>query len=202
MIRVGLSGCRFSGKNKIASLFEDIQIPVFDADLVIKFILTHEYKILAEIRDKVGHQYFNDGILNPKEIELDGVFSKIIDIIEPKVFDSYKKFEQKNLGAVYTVFNCSILFERKWHKKMDHNISVYAPFLHRVERSKELKEKGLRDVTSRTIILNKETDELTKNSMADHVIHNYNEFNVKNQVDKIDQKIIDEYIRTEYKKEL
>lgn len=202
MIKIGLSGTRFSGKNEVANLFNEISIPVFDADLVIRFILAHEYNILAEIRDKVGAQYFKHGKLDADMIEKDGVFNKIIAIMEPILFDAYHKFENKNKGFIYTIFSSSILFERKWNKKMDYNISVYSPFIHRVERAKKIKEKGLETLSSINLFLNKETDELSKNSLADHVIHNYNEFNIKNQVDKIDQKIIDLYLKKEYNKEL
>lgn len=202
MIKIGLSGTRFSGKNEVANLFNEISIPVFDADLVIRFILAHEYNILAEIRDKVGAQYFKHGKLDADMIEKSGVFNKIITIIEPILFDAYHKFENKNKGSIYTIFSSSILFERKWSKKMDYNISVYSPFIHRVERAKKIKEKGLETLSSINLFLNKETDELSKNSLADHVIHNYNEFNIKNQVDKIDQKIIDLYLKKEYNKEL
>lgn len=189
--KIGLSGTRFSGKNKVAKLFSDISIPVFDADLVIRFILANDYKVLAEIRDRVGREYFKKGKLDANVIENKSVFGKILKIIEPVVFDAYDKFEKKNKGSIYTIFKSSILFERNWNKKMDYNICVYSPFIHRVERAKKVKEKGLENLTSINIILSKETDELSKNSLADYVIHNYNEFDIKNQVDKIDQKIID-----------
>lgn len=202
MIKIGLSGTRFSGKNKVANLFNEISIPVFDADLVIRLMLVHEYNILAEIRDKVGAQYFKHGKPDAYMIEKDGVFNKIIAIMEPILFDAYYNFENKNKGSIYTIFSSSILFERKWNREMDYNISVYSPFSHRVERAKKIKEKGLETLSSIKLYLNKEVSELSKNSLADHVIHNYNEFNIRNQVDKIDQKIIDLYLKKEYNKEL
>lgn len=197
MIKIGLSGNRFSGKNEIANHFKKISIPVFDADLVVRFILAHEYNILAQIRDNVGHQYFKEGRLNPSVIEKDGVFNKIVSIIEPVVFDAYYKFEKKNAGSVYTIFNSSILFERKWNERMDFNISVYAPFIERVERAKIVPEKGLENISSITFLLSKQQDELDKNFNSDYVIHNYNEFDIQEQVNKIDQKIIDTYIKNE-----
>ena len=195
MIKIGLSGTRFSGKNEVASLFSDIGIPVFDADLVTRFILSNEYNIIGEIRDKVGKQYFRNGILDTKIIDKDGVFNKIISIIEPVLLDAYQRFEDNNKSCIYTLFNSSILFERKWDKKMDYNISVYSPFIHRVERAKKIKEKGLENLTSINLILSKETDELSKNSLADYVIHNYNHFDIEKQVSNIDQKIIDLYLK-------
>ena len=39
MIKVGLSGNRYAGKDAVSRLFEQIRVPVFDADIVLKFIL-------------------------------------------------------------------------------------------------------------------------------------------------------------------
>ena len=41
MIKVGLSGNRYSGKTAISKMFKQIGIPVFDADIVLKFIIGH-----------------------------------------------------------------------------------------------------------------------------------------------------------------
>lgn len=197
MFKIGLSGTRFSGKNEVASLFKKIGIPVFDVDLVIKFILAHEYEVLALIRDNVGSEYFIKGKLNTDKIEEDGVFDKILIIIEPIIFDAYNKFQTKYRKSIYTIFKSSILFDKGWHEKMDFNISVYSPFIHRVERAKESRERGFENLTKINLTLSKENDELKKNSFADYVIHNYNEFDLVNQVNKIDQKIIDYYLKVE-----
>lgn len=202
MIKIGLSGNRFSGKSEVSKLFDKISIPVFDADLVIRFILAHEFGIMAQIRDKVGHKYFKSGHLDPVSIERDGVFNEVLNIVEPILFKAYYKFENDNKNSVYTIFKSSLLFDRGWYKKMDYNISVYSPFIHRVERAKKSKETGLNNITNINMILNKESDELNKNSLSDYVIHNYNEFNLKKQVNDIDQKIIDLYLKKEYNKEL
>jgi len=41
MIKVGLSGNRYSGKTAVSKMFKQIGIPVFDADIVLKFIIGH-----------------------------------------------------------------------------------------------------------------------------------------------------------------
>ena len=58
MIKVGISGNRYSGKSTICKMFKQISIPVFDADTVLKFILGHEITIVNEIRKNVGTQIF------------------------------------------------------------------------------------------------------------------------------------------------
>jgi dephospho-CoA kinase len=201
MIKIGLSGTRLSGKDKVAKLFKSIGVPIFDTDLVIRFILAHEYKLIEKIRKIIGNDYFRGDVLNIDKVSRDGIFNNIVSIIEPVIFEAYYKFENKNKGYVYTVFNSSILFERKWNKKMDYNISVYSPIIYRVERAKKINEKGFESVSKIKNVLNKEMDELVKNSLSDYIIHNYNEINIKRQIDNIDQKIIDLYLKEEYKKQ-
>jgi dephospho-CoA kinase len=36
MIKVGLSGNRYSGKNEVCNIFRKLTIPVFEADTVLK----------------------------------------------------------------------------------------------------------------------------------------------------------------------
>ena len=44
MIKVGLSGNRYAGKDAVSRLFEQIRVPVFDADIVLKFILNYNFE--------------------------------------------------------------------------------------------------------------------------------------------------------------
>ena len=57
MIKIGLSGNRYSGKNRVVNIFKQIGVPVFEADVIIKFILQHNYELQAEISDKVVRAY-------------------------------------------------------------------------------------------------------------------------------------------------
>jgi dephospho-CoA kinase len=194
MIRIGLSGNRFSGKDKICSIFRDLSIPIFDADVIIKFMLSYDYQLLNRIKDHIGDKYFDNNGLKSDLVENDRIFGKVFSFLESELFDSYYKFERKNKNSVYTIFKSSILYEMKWHRKMTKNITVYSPFIERVERAKKEMSENLLEIN---FILNKEMDELEKNRLSDFTIHNYNEFNIKKQVNDIDQKIIDYYLTIE-----
>ena len=197
MIKVGLSGNRYSGKNTVVAMFKQIGIPVFEADVILKFILQHNYELQAEIADKVGRVYFTNGNLNYDKIRTDGKFSKILEVVEPDLYRVWEKFQQKNHQAIYCIFHSSILFEKEWNKAMDLNISVFAPYSDRVERCKFLTKKSVSSIYALT---KSEMDELDKNKMSDYVIHNYNTDSPfygdsLTQVNKIDQQIIDNYLK-------
>ena len=197
MIKVGLSGNRYSGKNRVVNIFKQIGVPVFEADVVLKFILQHNYELQAEISDKVGRVYFKDGLLNEEKVKSDGKFSKILEIAKPDLMSAWRRFIIKNKGSIYCIFHSSILFESNLYKEMDQNISVFAPFADRVERCKFLTKKSVSSIYS---LVKTEMDELDKNKLSKYVIHNYNIDNsfygdAMTQVNQIDQLIIDNYLK-------
>lgn len=197
MLKVGLSGNRYSGKNRIVNLFKQIGVPVFEADVILKFILSHNYELQAEIADKVGRKYFKDGLLNTEKVKTDGKFSSILDIVEPELYRTWERFIQKNNKAVYCIFHSSILFEKEWNKAMDINVTVFAPYADRIERCKFLTNKSVSSIYSLTKL---EMDELDKNNLSDFVIHNYNNDSpfygdTLTQVNDIDKKIVDKFLK-------
>lgn len=202
MIKLGLSGNRYSGKDKIASVFEKIGVPVFDADTVLKFILKYNYDVIGDIRKYLGNDVFLGDSLNLRRMNKE-TFDKVLDIVEDDLFEAYQKFEKKYDTSIYTVFNSSILFEREWDKKMDLTISVFSPKADRIRRCKSATNQGLILINE---LVGTEMDPNDKNELADYIIHNYDDESPKvitgdilKQVSEIDQKIIDEYL---YKEQL
>lgn len=199
MFKIGLSGNRFSGKDTISKLFREISIPVFDADVIVKFILNYNYEIFDDIKKSIGDKYMNkDYTINLNLINKDNKFGEVLKVIEGDVFRAYQNFEDKHKKSIYTIFNSSVLYESNWNKKMDKNITVYAPFIERVERAKISLKGQYHNRTTINSLLSYEMDELDKNKKGDHVIHNYNEFNIKKQVMDIDQTIINNYLKYDY----
>lgn len=197
MLKIGLSGNRYSGKNRVSTLFKQISVPVFEADVILKFILQHNYELQAEISDKVGRQYFKNGLLNEEKIKSDGKFQQILDIVKPDLMLAWRKFLVKHKKAIYCVFHSSILFEAGFNKEMDQNISVFAPYADRVERCKFMTKKSVSSIYSLT---KTEMDELDKNNLSNYVIHNYNSDSpfygdALTQVNEIDKKIIDDFLK-------
>lgn len=197
MIKIGLTGNRYSGKNRVVNIFKQIGVPVFEADVIVKFILQHNYELQAEISDKIGRIYFKDSLLNEDKLKIDGKFPKIIQIIKPDLMSAWEKFRLKNQSSIYCIFHSSILFESELHKEMNQNISVFSPFADRVERCKFLTKKSVSSIYG---LLRTEMDEFEKNKISKYVIHNYNIDNTfygdaMSQVNQIDKLIIDNYLK-------
>ena len=197
-IRVGITGNRFSGKTKVSNYFKKLYIPVFDADLVIKFILKYNYEIIGVIEKELGSNYIkkDNYSVNISKVNRDNKFNEVLSIIKNEIFDSYKIFEEKN-NSIYSLFKTNILYESGWDKMMNKSISVYAPYHIRIMRGKNKLKNRFHDEQTLYYMLNSEMDELDKNYKSKYVIHNYNELDIKKQVLEVDQKIIDAYIKSE-----
>lgn len=197
MINIGLTGNRYSGKDKIASQFEKISIPVFNADVVLKFIIQYDTEVDKKIKIELGSSIFSkNGSIDIDKIGTDIAFNRLIDIAENDLFDAYKRFQNKNSHSIYTIFHSSILFERGWDKKMDFTISVFTPKSERINRA----QKEEPNISQSTLwrLASSEIDEIEKNKKSNYVIHNYTgAIDLIKQVDSIDQQIIDNYLKNE-----
>lgn len=202
MIRVGLTGNRYSGKDKVAKMFEQISVPVFHADIVLKFILQFNSDIDKEIKIQLGQSVYGvGGQLDPNKFDTTEKFNRLMDIVEPELMKSYERFLLKNKMGIYTIFHSSILFERDLESKMDINISVFSPRNDRIERVKSEEPALLISVVDK--LMSSEIDDLDKNKKSTYIIHNYDDaIDVIKQVDGIDQQIIDKFLKDEQTKKV
>lgn len=193
MIKVGLSGNRYSGKDEICNIFRKLTIPVFDADIVLKFIINHDINVSNQIKQKLGKIYYNSYI-EPKLVKTKEEFDIIIDCAQHELMMAYEKFSEKNRSSIYTIFHSSILFERGWQKLMDKSIVVFCPKITRMERCRDITKNKVSDIA---YLMRNEIDDLEKNKMANFVIHNYEGRKPLDQIHQIDQMVIDSYLRSE-----
>jgi dephospho-CoA kinase len=198
MIKIGLTGNRYSGKDSIAKLFEQISIPVFHADIILKFILNFDINVNKDILDNYGEYIFTgpESMIDPKKIRSKKDFDKLVNFAEFELKRAYEKFRLEHKQSVYTIFHSSILFERGWDKDMDFNINVFAPKDIRSLRCEKITKQSSYKISE---LMKGEMDDLVKNKLADYMIHNYASAAIAfgdscDQVNKIDRKIIDKYL--------
>lgn len=190
MLKVGLTGNRYSGKDKICELFNSISIPVFDADTCINYLLCHNFEFTTRVQKKMSN--FSDignNSINTSALDYS------IDIIQDEIFNLYEKYCKKNKQSAYVIFKSSILFERGWNQKFNFVINVFAPINSRIERCKN--ETGL-SYSEIYEYANSEILDEQKNISSDFVIHNYKgNTDIFKSVNEIDTKIIDLYLESQ-----
>jgi dephospho-CoA kinase len=180
MIKVGLTGNYYSGYQQVAEIFEEMGVPVFDADVVLKFMINYSEKHVDKIKKSFGEDIYNYGLINTKMLENKKSFDKLLDVVQIDMIKSYEKWRIKNWNKCYTIFKSSILYERDLDNSMNFNITTYRP---KNTRRNDLITHSSMPTTKIDSILNGEMDELIKNRKADYIIHNYNreEYNINTQ---------------------
>jgi dephospho-CoA kinase len=195
MTKLGLTANRYSGLDSVARIFKSISIPVFDADVLVKFLLHYNFEINHNIRVALGSKYFNSTDLDFLAIKRDGKFDHIVDIIETEVFSAFKKFQNKHANSIYTVFKSSILFESGWNKKMDFIATIKAEDYFRINLCKE--ETSL-DYSEILLLISSEFPLENKLKSSDYtIINNGGPDRLKESVNVVDLRIIDDYLYKE-----
>lgn len=187
-MKVGLTGNIFSGYDKVADVFRMFGVPVFDADVCVKFLINFREDIMKNIRIQFGSDIYNKGLIDQSKFNTTEKFDRLLAIVELDLVRLYEAWRMKNKYSFYTVFKCGILYERKLNELMNFTISTFRP---KDDRALDLSQVGVR-ITEAFDIIDAEMDELMKNQRSEWTIHNYND-NINGtlitQVRKIHQQI-------------
>jgi dephospho-CoA kinase len=192
MIKIGLTGNYFSGMDDVIKIYNKLNIPVYNADLVTKFILNYSELSIRKIRKTFGDVY-DYGLLNLNKFDTNNRFELLLNLINSDLLESYYRFLDKNKDAKYVIFKSSILFENKYNKLMDYNINIFKPCSERYELVDKITSI---DSTTLEFIISNELSEDYKCNNSDFIINNYSEYTSKeiysleNQVLKIDQSLL------------
>ena len=188
---VGLTGGIGSGKTTVASMFNDLGIPVYIADEEAKKLMVSSKVIKRKLiglfgenaykKDQLNKPFIAEAIFNNKSL-----LEKMNAIVHPKVANHFKRWMQKQ-NAPYVIKEAAILFENGGYKQCDFMITVTA--------SKELKIKRLLkrdDTTLEKIeaIMNNQWSDEEKVKCSHYVIVNSELNDTRQQVAKLHQKII------------
>jgi dephospho-CoA kinase len=184
MLDIALTGSRFSGKNSVSFYFKKMNIPIFDADIVLKYILNFNKDVIKKSNFFLESTFQHQTFINPFSISNDSDFDKILDIALPYLNDVYKRFREDNRGKPYTIFMSSLIFYRDI-RKFDKIINIYSPYDIRCSRV-ELDDIWIIDAEKR--------DDIKFNNKSDYVIHNYDDLEILPQILNIDNKIVDHYL--------
>jgi dephospho-CoA kinase len=57
MYKVGLTGSYFPGLNEVAEEYNKLNIPLFDADLIFRFLIYNNSETIGKIRKRIWKRY-------------------------------------------------------------------------------------------------------------------------------------------------
>lgn len=199
MIKIGITGNICSNYEEITNKFGNLGIPVFDADLMVRFLLHYDAETQEEIIKKFGNNSYNtEGQLNPKVFHSTYKMNILLDMIDLKLMRYYERFRLKNNKTIYTLFKFMLLYEREMEKRMDYTIHVYRPSAARIKDISKLPSfDRFSQIWDCYKVHKTEMCELDKNGKSTYTIHNYHNYpyTVDQQVRRIDNIIIEKYVK-------
>ena len=175
MKRIGLTGNIGSGKTIIASCFEVLNIPVFNADNVAKLQMNKDVNLKQSLIAEFGKEVFLNNELNRKYLSKlafndDLVLKRLNALVHPVIQEAFEKWSIQQSGA-YIIKEAAILFESNTYQYLDAIICISCPEeirLKRILKRDDLSEKEVRQRMSN------QWAEEKKISLSDYVIKNDN----------------------------
>ena len=183
---VGLTGGIGSGKTTVLSMFLDLGVPVYIADVEAKK-LTNTSKVIRKkiiallgensyLKTEINKKYVADMIFNDNEL-----LKKVNKIIHSKVANHFKKWVDKQNG-LYCIKETAILFETASYKLCDYTILITSPKEERIKRLKKRDQLTRKEIENR---MNNQWSDIEKSQLADAVIENALLKNTQKKVEEV-----------------
>lgn len=174
MIKVGLTGGIGSGKSFVGSLFAELGVPVYQADVEAKMLIEADPEIVAAYKSFFGSDIYTPlGLNRPKVASIvfgnQELLQRVNKVVHPAVEHHFYEWVKQHSNAEYVIHEAAILFESRSNELMDKVIAVSAPETIRIARVTARDGVGEEAVRLRIQNQMKEEERLAK---ADFVIIN------------------------------
>ena len=173
MKKIGITGGIGSGKTYIASVFQSFRIPIFNADIQAKKVMTSSRKLIKVVKEEFGNDIYKDSDLN-KEKLASIVFSnsdklqKLNSLVHPIVKEEFNNWYMKQTSP-YVIKEAAILFESNSHIGLDAVICVSAPLDLRIKRLLNRDDYSENEIKKR---IDNQISQEKKEKLSDYIIVN------------------------------
>lgn len=187
----GLTGGIGSGKTTVASMFNELGIPVYIADVEAKRLMVESDAVVKGVTRLFGPEAYIEGALN-RSLIADQVFNNeeklqaLNAIVHPAVHKDFKDWVSRQ-NAPYVLKEAAIIFENQGDKNLDFTILVTAPIETRIARV--LKRDKTDRISVRRRMDNQWSDE-EKIALATYCIENTDVTDTKEHVKYIHNQLI------------
>lgn len=188
-LQVGITGGIGSGKSLVCKIFEQLGVPVYDADSHAKALMTTDGILISQIKKEFGDlSYHPDGSLNRPWLAEhvfhdEGKLKKLNSLVHPRVAVDYQQWLRRYTGQPYVLKEAALLFETGSYRQLDKIIVVSAP--ETLRRKRVLQRDAHRTVEQFKGIVEKQMPEEEKLKRADYIIVNDEDTMVIPQVLKL-----------------
>lgn len=176
MLKIGITGGIGSGKSIICRVFQNLGIPVYDADSRAKWIVNNHPDLRKELIAEFGQEAYDvNGNYNraymAQQVFNDGNRVKVLNqLIHPRVGQDFLDWSNQNAQAPYLLKEAALMFESGSYLALNKVITVFAPNEVRIKRI--LKRDPFRSEDQIKAIFGKQLAEDEKMKRADFVVNN------------------------------
>ena len=175
MLAIGLTGGIGSGKSEVAGMFDQLGVPVIDADVIAHQLVEPGTEALSEIAAAFGETILtSEGTLNRARLA-EIVFNRpdmkqqLETIIHPRVREQIKAYKDAHKNEPYIIVVIPLLLESGQRDLVDRVLVVNAAETVRIQRV--LARDGRREEQIRSIMRN-QADDAQRRAAANDSIDN------------------------------
>lgn len=179
MLIIGLTGGIGSGKSTVSHYFESLGIPVIDADVITRELVTPGQPALQEIVQQFGSQLLAaDGTLDRAQLrqqvfENEKERKKLEAILHPKVRDSMRQqitaLHNSNTPPAYCILSIPLLVESGWTDLIQRVLVVDTSPAQQRQRASQRDGLSAEQINA---VIRSQVDRDTRLAAADDIIHN------------------------------
>ena len=191
MKKIGITGGIGSGKTYVASVFQSLGIPIFNADIQAKKLMTYSGKLRKLVKEEFGNEIYKNADLN-KEKLASIVFSnsdklqKLNSLVHPIVKEEFNNWCNSQTSP-YVIKEAAILFESKSHLGLDAVICVSAPLELRMKRLLNRDDYSEKEIKKR---IENQISQEEKEKLSDYIIVNDEKELLLPKIIKIHKKLL------------
>ena len=191
MKKIGITGGIGSGKTYVASVFQSLGIPIFNADIQAKKIMTYSGKLRKLVKEEFGNDIYKDADLNKEKLS-SIVFSnsdklqKLNSLVHPIIKEEFNNWCNSQTSP-YVIKEAAILFESKSHLGLDAVICVSASL--ELRKKRLLKRENYTEKEIQNRIENQIRQE-DKEKQSDYIIVNDEKDLLLPQIIKIHEELL------------
>lgn len=185
-MKIGITGGMGSGKSFISSIFEALDIPIYNADIRAKFLMQSDLRLRKDIINMFGPdayrlQELNRPYLAAKVFSNAQALQGLNSLVHPRVKEDFTHWSETIKNQNFGI-ESAILFESQFETLADKIILVTAPFEVRLQRI--IQRDHITEAEIRNRMQTQWTDE-QKISKAHHIIMNDGKCALLPQIEQI-----------------
>ena len=175
MLTIGLTGGIGSGKSEVARLFQQLGVPVIDADMIAHQLVEPGTDTLAEVVRAFGETILTKEGRLDRALLADIVFNdaakkkQLEDILHPRVREQIRLKKDKYKDEPYIVVVIPLLVESAQQDLVDRILVVHAAESTRIQRVNDRDGRSEEQIRA---IMHGQADDAARDAAADDILDN------------------------------